>query len=52
VFNLGAESRLRFFENTVLRKLFGTQEGGSNGKVDNIKCDERRDLYCSPNIIG
>jgi hypothetical protein len=47
---LGEEHRLRVFENSVLRKIFGPkrEEDGSWGKLHN---DELHDLYSSPNIV-
>jgi hypothetical protein len=47
---LGEEHRLRVFENTVLRKIFGPkrEEDGSWRKVHN---DELRHLYSLLNII-
>jgi hypothetical protein len=47
---LGEESRLRGFENRVLRKIFGPnrEEDGSWRKLHN---DELHDLYSSPNIV-
>jgi hypothetical protein len=47
---LGKEHRLRFFENRVLRKIFGPKMGedGSWRKVHN---DELHSLYSSLNIV-
>jgi hypothetical protein len=47
---LGEESRLRVFENRVLRKIFGpkSEEDGSWRKFHN---DELHSLYSSPNIV-
>jgi hypothetical protein len=47
---LREEHRLRVFENTVLRKIFGTkrEKDGSWRKLHN---DELHDLYSSPNIV-
>jgi hypothetical protein len=47
---LGEEHRLRFFENRVLRKIFGTkrERDGSWRKLHN---DELHSLYSSPNIV-
>jgi hypothetical protein len=44
-------TRLRVFENRVLRRIFGPkrdEETGEKGKLHNEKLN---DLYCSPNII-
>jgi hypothetical protein len=47
---LGEEHRLRFFENRVLRRIFGPkrEEDGSWRKLHN---DELHDLYSSTNIV-
>jgi hypothetical protein len=47
---LGEEHRLRVFENTVLRKIFGPkrEEDGSWRKLHN---DELHSLYSSPNVV-
>jgi hypothetical protein len=47
---LGEEHRLRVFENTVLRRIFGPkrEEDGSWRKLHN---DELQILYSSPNIV-
>jgi hypothetical protein len=47
---LGAEHRLRVFENRVLRKIFGPkrEEDGSWRKLHN---DELHSPYSSPNIV-
>jgi hypothetical protein len=47
---LGEEHRLRVFETTVLRKIFGPkrEEDGSWRKLHN---DELHDLYSSPNVV-
>jgi hypothetical protein len=47
---LREEHRLRVFENTVVRRIFGTkkEEDGSRRKLHN---DELHSLYSSPNIV-
>jgi hypothetical protein len=47
---LGEEHRLRVFENSVLRRIFGPkrEEDGSWRKLHN---DELHSLYSSPNIV-
>jgi hypothetical protein len=47
---LRAEHRLRVFDNSVLRRIFGPKRGedGSWRKLDN---DELHSLYSSPNIV-
>jgi hypothetical protein len=46
---LSQEHRLRVFENTVLKRIFGPkrEEDGSSRKLHN---DELHNLYSSPNI--
>jgi hypothetical protein len=48
---LREEHRLRVFENSVLRKIFGPkkEEDGSWRKLHN---DEFHSLHSSPNIVG
>jgi hypothetical protein len=48
--SLREEHRLRVFENTVLRRIFGPKrvEDGSWRKLHN---DELHNLYSSPNIV-
>jgi hypothetical protein len=50
VSHFGGEHRLRFFENKVLRKIFGSkrEEDRSWRKLHN---DELHSLYSSPNIV-
>jgi hypothetical protein len=47
---LREEHRLRVFENSVLRRIFGPRrkEDGSWRKLPN---DELHNLYCLPNIV-
>jgi hypothetical protein len=47
---LREEHRLRVFENSVLRRIFGPkrEEDGSRRKLHN---DELHSLYSSPNVI-
>jgi hypothetical protein len=33
---LSRKYRLRVFENRMLRRIFGTQEGGSGGRLEKI----------------
>jgi hypothetical protein len=48
--HFGGEHRLRVFQNTVLRRIFGPkmEEDGSWRKLHN---DELHSLYSSPNIV-
>jgi hypothetical protein len=47
---LGEEHRLRVFENSVLRKIFGPKREG-DGSWKKLRNDELHDLYSSPNIF-
>ena len=48
---LGEESRLRVFENMVLRGIFGARRDEVTGEWRKIHNEELNDLYCSPNIV-
>jgi hypothetical protein len=39
------------FENSVLRKIFGTETEEVTGDWRKLHNEERHDLYCSPYII-
>ena len=45
------EHRLRVFENTVVRKIFGPKREGVTGEWRRLHKEELNYLYCSPNII-
>jgi hypothetical protein len=49
-FTLREEHRLRVFENSVLRKIFGPK-GEKDGSWRKLHNDELHSLYFSPNII-
>ena len=49
--SLGYESRLRVFENRVLRKIFGTKRNEVTGEWRELYNGELNDLYCSHNIV-
>jgi len=45
------ESRLRVFENRVLRGIFGPERDEVTGEWRKLHNEEPNDLYCSPNIV-
>jgi hypothetical protein len=47
---LREESRLRVFENSVLRRVFGPKRDEVTGKWRNLRNEELNDLYSLPNI--
>ena len=46
----GDSSRLRVFENRILRRLFGPKRD-ENGKWRMLHNEELHSVYCSPNIV-
>ena len=48
---LKEERRLRVFENTVLRRIFGPKRDVVTGALRKLLKEELNDMYCSPNII-
>ena len=48
---LGEERRLRFFENRVLRMLFGPMREEVSREWRKLHNEELNDLYSLPNII-
>jgi len=48
---LREERRLRVFENSVLRRIFGPKREEVTGEWRNLHNLERNDLYSSPNIV-
>jgi len=48
---LREEPRLRVFENTVLRRIFGPMRDEVTGEWGKLHNEELNDLYCSPNIV-
>ena len=45
------ESRLRVFQNRVLRRIFGPRRDEVIGECRKLYKEELNDLYCSPNIV-
>jgi len=48
---LREESRLRVFENKVLRRIFGARRDEVTGDWMRLHNEELNDLYSSPNIV-
>jgi len=48
---LKEESRLRVFENRVLRRVFGPRRGDVTGELKKLHNEELRNLYSIPNIV-
>jgi hypothetical protein len=48
---LNEECRLRFFENKVLRRIFGVKRDEVTGEWRRLHNEELYALYSSPNII-
>jgi hypothetical protein len=45
------EHRLRAFENSVLRRIFGPKRDEVTGKWRKLHNENLNDLYSSPNIV-
>ena len=45
------EHRLKMFDNTVLRRIFGPKRDEVTGEWRKLHNEELNDLYCSPNIV-
>jgi hypothetical protein len=48
---LREESRLRVFQNRVLRRIFGPKRNEVTGEWRKLPNETLNDLYCSPNIV-
>jgi hypothetical protein len=48
---LREERRLRVFENSVLRRIFGSKRDEVTGEWRKLNNDELSDLYSSPKIV-
>jgi hypothetical protein len=48
---LREERRLRFFENRVLRRIFGPKRDKVTGEEKQLHNEEVNDRYSSPNIV-
>jgi hypothetical protein len=48
---LREERRLRVFENTVFRRIFGSKRDKVTGEWRKLHNEELHDPYCSPTII-
>jgi len=48
---LREERRLRVFENTVLRRIFGPRRDEVTGEWMRLLNEELNDLYSSPNVV-
>jgi hypothetical protein len=48
---LREESRLRVFENRVLRRIFWPMRDEVTGECRKLQNEEINDLYCSLNIV-
>jgi len=51
LFTMGEESRLRVFEKSELKRIFGIKGDEVTGKWERQYNEELNDLYSSPNII-
>jgi len=48
---LWEESKLRLFENMVLRRIFGPRREEVTGEWRRLHNEELNDMYSSPNIV-
>jgi len=48
---LKEETRLRVFENRVLRRIYGPKGDDITGESRKLHNEELNDLYSSPNIV-
>jgi hypothetical protein len=51
VTHIEGRTRIRVFENRVLRKMVGPKKDEVTGELRKLHNEELKKLYCSPNIV-
>jgi hypothetical protein len=51
VTDIEGRTRLRVFENRVLRRMFGSKRDEVGEELRKLHNEELKDPYCSPNIV-